>query len=72
MNYTTLYEAWKKEKESGELQPLDKRFYVELSGYVRDLNDEIQMLDEKTLMARLALEESKNVKKIVKDLIQTR
>lgn len=72
MDYTTLYETWKREKEGRELQRLDKRFYVELSEYVRDLRGEIQMLDEKTLMARLAIEEGESVKKIVTDLVQTR
>ncbi len=67
-----LYEAWKKEKEDSKLQPLDKRFFVELSVYIKDLKDEIEMLDGKTLLAHLALEKQKNLEKIVTDLIQTR
>lgn len=58
--------------ESSKLQSLDKRFYVDLSEYIRNLKGEIQMLDEKTLMARLTLKEDENVKKMVEDLVQTR
>jgi len=72
MDYVTLYETWKREMESSELQSLDKSFYVELSEYLRNLKGEIQMLDEKTLIVRLALKEDENVKKMVKDLVQTR
>jgi len=72
MNYGTLYEAWKREKESEELQHLGKRFYAELSAYVRKLKGETKMLDDKTLIARLTLEESENVKRVVTDLVRTR
>jgi DNA replication factor GINS len=72
MDYNALYAIWKREKETEELQPLDKRFYIELNEYVKDLKGDIQLLDEKTLMARLAQEESENVKTIVTDLILTR
>lgn len=67
-----LYEAWKKEKGDPKIQPLDKRFFAELSVYIKNLKDEIEMLDGKTLLAHLALEKQKNLEKIVTDLIQTR
>ena len=67
-----LYKAWKKEKEDPKIQPLDKRFFAELSLYLKDLKDEIELLDGKTLLAHLALEKQKNLVKIVNDLIQIR
>ena len=72
MDYTTLYAAWKKEKENPKIQPLDRRFFTEVSGYIKDLKDEIEMLDGKTLLAHLALEKQKNLEKIITDLIQIR
>lgn len=72
MDYTTLYETWKKEKEKIKIQPLDRRFFTEVSGYIKDLKDTIEMLDGKTLQAHLTLEKQKNLEKIVTDLIQTR
>lgn len=67
-----FYEAWKKEKEDPNLQPLNKGFFSELSIYIKDLKDEIEMLDDKTLLAHLALEKQKNLAKIVTDLINIR
>lgn len=72
MDYTTLYEAWKKEKENNELQRLDKRFYVDLSEHVRVHREELQMLDDKTLRAKLAAEESERIEKLFKDLLRVR
>ena len=67
-----LYKAWKKEKENPKIQPLDKRFFAELSLYLKDLKDEIELLDGKTLLAHLAIEKQKNMVKIVIDLIHIR
>ena len=72
MDYTTLYEAWKKEKETQKIQPLNKRFFAEISGYIKRLKDEIELLDEQTLLAHLALEKQKNLEKIVTEIIQIR
>jgi DNA replication initiation complex subunit (GINS family) len=51
--YNELYEAWKKEQESAELQPLTKDFYARLAGYVKKIREETKMLDERTPKARL-------------------
>jgi DNA replication factor GINS len=72
MDYLTLYETWKKEKENIKIQPLSRHFFSEVSGYIKDLKEEIEMLDRKTLLAHLTLEKQKNLEKIVIDLIQTR
>ncbi len=40
MNYRELYEAWKREKEAGELQRLDKDFYADLSQYIKKQKEE--------------------------------
>lgn len=70
--YDELYEAWRKEKESIEVQPLPKDFFDKLAQYVKRLREEGRMLDEKTTRARLLLRESKNVKKLSAELIQLR
>jgi DNA replication factor GINS len=72
MNYTMLYEAWKKEKESPGIQHLDKHFFIDIGEYIKELNVEIELLDGKTLLAHIALEKQKNLEKIVTDLIQIR
>jgi len=70
--YDDLYEAWRKEKESAEIQILQKDFYTKLAFYVKKIGKESRMLDEKTTRARLLLQESQNVKKLVKELILLR
>lgn len=72
MDYTSLYETWKREKQNTTIQPLDRQFFTEVSEYVKDLKDEIALLDRKTLLAHLTLEKQKNLEKMITDLIQTR
>ena len=70
--YNELYEAWKKENDSDELQPLPKDFYVKLAEYMRKIREESRMLDEKTTRARLLMHEAENVRKMVKELVSLR
>lgn len=70
--YNELYEAWRKERESVEIQGLPRDFFVRLANYVKKIKEESRMLDEKTTKARLMQREFKNVKKMVKDLIRIR
>jgi len=70
--YDELYEAWKREKETAEIQALPGDFYVRLADYVKKIREESRMLDEKTTKGRLMYFEFRNVKKMVKELIQLR
>jgi DNA replication factor GINS len=72
LDYTKLYEAWKSEEQNDKLQPLDKRFFQELSELISTNIEELQMLDNKTLRARLVAEEKDKIEKLFKDLIWTR
>jgi DNA replication factor GINS len=70
--YDQLFEAWKKEKENAEIQPLSKGFYADLAGYVRKIREEKRMLDERTVRGRLLQQEEERVKRLVEELVQTR
>jgi DNA replication factor GINS len=70
--YNELYEAWKKEKENVELQALPKDFYAKLAQYVKKVKAEGRMLDEKTTKAKLLIRESKNVQKMLGELLMLR
>jgi len=72
MDFSTLYEAWKREKENNELQSLNKQFYMELSKYRQTYLEELQMLDDKTLRAQLSTENNLRIEKLFKDLVWTR
>lgn len=70
--YDELFEVWKKEVENPELQSLPKDFYTRLSNYVKKLNEEKRMIDEKSIRGKLLLKEEENVKKMISDLIHIR
>lgn len=70
--YTTLYEAWEKEKEEAALQKLGKDFYVKIADYLKNIKTESRMIDRKSVKGKLLEKESKNVKKLVKKLLQLR
>lgn len=72
MEYQTLYEAWKKEKEGSGLQPLHKGFYAEASAFVRSKKDEAQMLDERSLRARLLVKQQARAYRLLKSLVEAR
>ena len=72
MNYTTLYEAWKKEKEDSSLQVLEKSFYSEASALIRSQKDEIQVLDERSLAAQLLAKQQLRAQKLLAELIDAR
>jgi DNA replication factor GINS len=70
--YDELYEAWKEEKQSVELQKLPKDFYTKIAGYIRKMREEGRMLDKKTTKAKLLTLEFENVKGMVEDLFRLR
>jgi len=70
--YSELYDAWRRERGSVELQSLGKDFYVRVAEYVRRIREESRMLDEKTTRGRLLLHEAENVKKMVEELVSFR
>jgi len=70
--YNELYEAWRKEIENEEIQMLPKDFYVRLADYVGKMREESRMLDKKTTRAKLMEREFKNVKNLIKKLLQLR
>lgn len=70
--YDELYEAWKQEKESVELQTLSKGFYVRLADYVKRIREETRMMDRKTIRGQLLQCELKNAKKMIRDIVKLR
>jgi len=70
--YNKLHEAWRKERESTEIQKLTKDFYVKLADYVKKIREESRMLDEKTVKGKLLEQEYKNVKRMIEELVRLR
>ncbi|MCW4020728.1 MAG: hypothetical protein NWF14_05830 [Candidatus Bathyarchaeota archaeon] len=70
--YDKLFEAWRKEKENAEIQPLPKGFYAELAEYTKKVREEKRMLDEKTVKGRLLQREEENLRGMIEGLVQIR
>lgn len=70
--YTELYEIWRSELESVELAKLSSDFYFRVADYLRKMKEESRMLDKRTVKANLLKKEMRNVKRMVRELIQTR
>jgi len=70
--YDELYELWKRELESGELEKLPPDFYSKIADYLRRLREESRMLDKKTVKAVLLRKEMQNVKFLARALFRTR
>jgi DNA replication factor GINS len=70
--YAELSAVWKRELENAELEKLPPDFYSNLANYLKKLREESRMLDKRTVKASLLRKEMRNVRHMVKGLIETR
>jgi len=70
--YDEVYDAWKREEENADLQPLPKDFYTRLAAYVKRIREESRMLDENTAKAKLIKHELRNTHRLVESLVKLR
>jgi DNA replication factor GINS len=70
--YAELSAVWKKELENAELEKLPPDFYSNLANYLKKLREESRMMDKRTVKASLLRKEMRNVRHMVKGLIETR
>jgi len=54
--YDELYEVWKRELESSELEKLAPNFYSKIADYMRKLKEECRMLDKRTVKANRSID----------------
>lgn len=70
--YEELYNAWENEREEVELKPLPKDFYIRLIDYFKKMLEEMRMLDNRSMKAKLMKKELENAKKLVEGLMKLR
>ena len=70
--YKKLYDAWLKEEEKSEIQPLPEDFFKNVSSYLKELKVEVRGLDEKSLRAKLKRQELEKAVWLTKRLIEKR
>jgi DNA replication factor GINS len=70
--YNELYEVWRQELENVELVKLPDDFYSRVADYLKRIRGESRMLDKRTVKAFLLKKEWRNVKRMLRELIQAR
>lgn len=70
--YQELYDAWRREKLTEDLQPLPKNFFERAAEYTRKLRENQRMMDNKTLKGRLLRQEYENSRKLSSEILATR
>lgn len=77
ITYETLYELMRREKGRDELQKLDESFYLDLLDYLKEKNNLLEEVKQKTDIFSTSQKEKieiqmKNIKKLVRDLFEKR
>jgi len=72
MNYRELYENWKKEKESENLQPTSVNFYIDLSQHIQNLIKYEKEQEDRTVKSELIKTELQITKQLTSDLFELR
>lgn len=70
--YNELFEVWRKEIESQDLEKLPPDFYMRVADYVKKFREETRMLDKRTVKARLLKSELRRVKRMLQDVLLRR
>jgi len=70
--YQELYDAWKRERLSKDLQALPKNFYEKAADHVRKLRETQRLMDNKTLKARMLRQELENSRTLSSEIVATR
>ena len=75
INYETLFDLLRREKNREELQPLDKDFYEQVLAYLKEKKDSLSKKDDE-LFASAEKEKLKiqfqNIRRIIKELYEKR
>lgn len=67
-----MLKLWTEEKRTRIIQPIPRDFYLDLARYIKKIQEEKRMLDEKTVKGALIWKEEENVRDLFRQLIQLR
>ena len=70
--YDEIQQAWKRELQSQELQPLRQGFFKDSASYVKRLKEAQRNLDPKSLKAVVMDEETKRLEQLLTQLVDRR
>jgi DNA replication initiation complex subunit (GINS family) len=72
MSYEELYNIWRKEKESDDLQSISKSYFLKISQLIKAIIEEGRMLDRNSEKSAILIKEKENVVMMAKDLVRIR
>ncbi len=64
-NYTRLYEAWRKEKQRIDIQPLQENFHAAIAEYIIQLREQMKTVDKSTLAGKIVDKEKEHVERMI-------
>jgi DNA replication initiation complex subunit (GINS family) len=70
--YDELYQAWKYEVTESTIGTLSRDFYERITSYLRKINEESRLADNKTLKITMLEKEAANVKRMLGELLWAR
>ncbi len=70
--YNRLFEAWRRERWSRELQRLPDGFLEEMREYAQRLREQGRMVDRSSLIGRIAERERENAERMWRELLELR
>lgn len=71
-NYSRLYEAWRRERQRIDIQPLQENFHVAIVEYVTQLREQTKSADKATLAGKIVEKEKEHVERMIGELNQMR
>ncbi|UCH57817.1 MAG: hypothetical protein JSV18_02625 [Candidatus Bathyarchaeota archaeon] len=70
--YSRLLDAWRMERQSRDLRPLQEGFYTDMTRYISEIREETRMIDKGSLKGRITEKERENAERMLGELSRLR
>jgi DNA replication factor GINS len=71
-NYSRLYDAWRREKQRIDIQPLQENFHAAIAEYITQLREQTKTADKSTLAGKIMEKEKEHVERMIGEINQVR
>ena len=71
-NHAALYDAWRKEIQRSDVQPLPEGFHSKMAGYIKRLREEAKADDKDPVRARIVEKELEQTERMIRELGEAR
>jgi DNA replication factor GINS len=70
--FKIIFEAWRRERQRTDIQPLHEGFYTSVAGYISQLREQERAVEKTTIKGKLIEKEREQVERILPDLHRLR